>query len=108
MIDHAVLPQLVADRGHKRNRELGRAADLANRDRLEPGHGADDVHDSRRPLGEADDRGNLVDDCVRVARCDGRRADQSILVITVCTTERSASSRSAINASTRRRSRART
>ncbi len=61
-VDDAALPELVADRADDRDGQLGDAADLPDRNGLEPGSGAHDVANACIALGQADARGNLVDD----------------------------------------------
>jgi hypothetical protein len=83
--DDPALAQLVADRAHERHGQLGRAADGAHRDGLEPRDGADDVAHTGLALGEPDDRRDVADDALaahptvratreRLALCAPRRS----------------------------------
>ena len=61
-VDDATLAELVADRADDRDGKLSDAADLSDCNGLESSGGAYDVANACVALGQADARGNLVDD----------------------------------------------
>ena len=65
------LAQLAADGGHDRHRQLGRAADPARRDGLEPGERGQDGTDAALALGEPDGGGHLADDAALLSQATG-------------------------------------
>jgi hypothetical protein len=70
--DDPACAQLVADRAHDRDRQLGRATQRSHRDRLAPRDGAQHIPDSCLSLGKTDSCGDIGDDPIllghRIAR----------------------------------------
>ena len=65
------LAELAADGGHDRHRQLGRPADPARRDGLEPGERGQDGADAALALGEPDGGGHLADDAALLSQATG-------------------------------------
>jgi hypothetical protein len=96
-VDNAARTELVADRADDRDGELGDAADLPDRDWLELRSGTNDVADACVTLGQADGRGDLVDDPARLRH---RRPRATIEMLVRVAPSRSLTTRRANSPST--------
>ena len=69
--DERALAELAADGGHDRHRQLGRTADPARRDGLEPGERGQNGTDAPLALGEPDGGRHLADDAALLSQATG-------------------------------------